>query len=64
MFIIYLVVAILAGLVLRWPFWAFAIAILAAIPPLVTIPVEILLSKKGLLTTRPRWHQAALKTSR
>lgn len=64
MFIIYLVVAILAGLVLRWPFWAFAIAILAAIPPLVTIPVEILLRKKGLLTTRPRWHQAALKTSR
>lgn len=63
MFLIYLLIAIVAGIVLRWPFWAFVIAVIAAIPPLVTIPVEILLRKKGLLNTRPRSHQAALKAT-
>jgi integral membrane protein len=52
-FIIYLVVAVLAALRLRWP-WQVALgAILAAFPPLVTIPLEIWLKRRGMLTEAP-----------
>ncbi len=48
-FLAYLVVTILAAMRLHWPWWAWVEAILAAIPPLVTLPLEIVLKKVGLL---------------
>lgn len=48
-FLIYIVVAILAALHFRWPWWAWLLAILAAVPPLVTLPVEYLLRRRSLL---------------
>ncbi len=33
-------VTLFAALRLRWPWWASALALLAAIPPLVTLPLE------------------------
>lgn len=49
MFLVYFVVAIIAAVRLRWPWWVGVVAVLAAIPPLVTLPLEIILRKKGLL---------------
>ena len=34
---------------LRWPWWASALALLAAIPPLVTLPLEWWFKRRGLL---------------
>ena len=48
-FVAYLVIAILAALHLRWPWWAWLLALLAAIPPLVTLLLEYLLRRQGLL---------------
>lgn len=48
-FLAYVVVAVLAARRLGWPWWAWLLAILAAIPPLVTIPLEIFFRKYGLL---------------
>lgn len=48
-FLAYLVVTLLAWGKLRWPLWAVLLAIFAAIPPLVTVPVEILFRRRGLL---------------
>ncbi len=48
-FLLYFVVAIVAGLRLRWPWWATLLAALAAIPPLVTFPLEIWFRRRGLL---------------
>ncbi|MES3007425.1 MAG: DUF3817 domain-containing protein [Pseudomonadota bacterium] len=48
-FLAYLVVAIVAGLRLRWPWWATLVSVLAAIPPLVTFPLEIWFRRMGLL---------------
>ena len=56
MFLIYVLVTILAALILRWPGWVAVVAILAAIPPLVTLPLEIWMRRTGLLSswkTRP-----------
>lgn len=56
MFLIYVLVTILAALILRWPGWVAVLAILAAIPPLVTLPLEIWMRRTGLLgswKTRP-----------
>lgn len=56
MFLIYVLVAIFAALMLRWPGWVAVVAILAAIPPLVTLPLEIWMRRRGLLDswkTRP-----------
>ena len=49
-FLLYLVVAIVAGARLRWPMWALLLAILAAIPPLVTLPLELWYRRRGLLS--------------
>ena len=49
-FISYVVVAIVAGSQLRWPLWALLLALLAAIPPLFTLPLELWYRKRGLLT--------------
>ncbi|MGB4248756.1 MAG: DUF3817 domain-containing protein [Pseudohongiellaceae bacterium] len=50
-FLLYLVTAIIAGQRLRWPWWATLVAVLAAIPPLVTFPLEIWFRRAGLLET-------------
>ncbi|MDM5178845.1 DUF3817 domain-containing protein [Massilia sp. DJPM01] len=52
-FMFYVVVAVLSALRLRWPWWASTIAVLAAVPPLVTIPVEIWFKRRGFLTEKP-----------
>lgn len=49
-FLVYLVVAIIAWGKLRWPLWAVLLAIIAAIPPFLTVPVEMLLRRRGLLS--------------
>ena len=48
-FIAYFVVAIAAGIRLRWPWWATVLAVLASIPPLVTWPLEVWYRKRGLV---------------
>jgi len=50
-FVLYAVVALVAGLKLRWPWWATVLAVLAAVPPLVTLPLEIWYRRRGLLTS-------------
>jgi integral membrane protein len=49
-FLVYLAVSLFAWIRLRWPLWAVLVALLAAIPPLVTIPVEIWFRRRGLLS--------------
>lgn len=58
-FLLYIVVAVVAGARLRWPMWALLVALLAAIPPLLTLPVEYWFRRRGLLSSdgegaRPR----------
>lgn len=48
-FLFYFFVAIYTAHRLKWPFWYGIMAILAAIPPLVTWPLEIWYEKRGLL---------------
>ena len=48
-FIIYVVVTILTSVAFRWPLKVTLIALLAAIPPLATIPAEGWIAKRGLL---------------
>lgn len=38
-FLVYVAVTLFAAVRLRWPWWASALALLAAIPPLVTLPL-------------------------
>jgi integral membrane protein len=52
-FMFYVVVAVLAALRLRWPWWATLVAVLAAIPPLVTIPLEIWFKRRAMLSEKP-----------
>lgn len=49
MFLIYIVVTLVAGVILRWRWWETLLALLASIPPLVTILVEIWLRRRGKL---------------
>lgn len=49
MFLIYLVVTIVAGIILRWRWWEIVLTLLAAIPPLVTILAEVWLRRRGSL---------------
>ena len=49
-FLLYIVVAFVAGARLRWPMWALLLAVLAAIPPLVTLPLELWFRRRGLLS--------------
>lgn len=51
-FLFYGVVAVAAGVRLRWPLWALVVALFAAVPPLVTVPVEIWFRRIGLLGER------------
>lgn len=52
-FIIYFVVSIVAAIRLRWPWWCGVMALIAAIPPLVTFPLELWFRRRGLLDARP-----------
>ncbi len=49
-FICYVVITLVAALRLRWPLWATLVAVLAAVPPLVTIPMEMWFKRRGLLS--------------
>lgn len=49
-FLLYIVAAFVAGARLRWPMWALLLAVLAAIPPLVTLPLEYWFRRRGLLS--------------
>ena len=51
-FVFYVVVTVLVAMRLRWPWWAWLLALLAAIPPLVTVPLEIWFRRIGLLDKR------------
>ena len=48
-FIVYFVVALVASIRLRWPWWCAVLAVLAAIPPLVTWPLELWFRRRGML---------------
>ncbi|CAE6710130.1 DUF3817 domain-containing protein [Xanthomonas arboricola] len=48
-FLFYVAVSVLAALRLRWPWWAWALSLLAALPPLVTMPLEMWFRRIGLL---------------
>lgn len=58
-FISYVVMTLVAATRLQWPLWATLVAIVAAVPPLVTIPMEIWFKRRGLLSD-PATRQAAL----
>lgn len=51
-FIVYFVTAIVAGLRLRWPWWGTLLALLASIPPLVTLPLELWFRRLGWLESK------------
>lgn len=51
-FLAYWLVTVFAGVRLRWPAWALLVALLAAIPPLLTWPVEWWFRRRGLLANR------------
>ena len=48
-----MVVSLYAWVKLRWPLSAVLLALLAAVPPLVTVPLEIWFRRIGLLSERP-----------
>lgn len=49
-FMVYGVVAIVAAYVLRWPWKVTVVSLIAAVPPLTTIPMERWLARRGLLS--------------
>ena len=51
-FLFYVVATVLSALRLRWPWWATLLAVLAAVPPLVTVPLEMGFRRMGLLSAR------------
>ncbi|MGJ4802025.1 DUF3817 domain-containing protein [Luteimonas sp. SDU82] len=51
-FLAYVAVTVVAGARLRWPAWALLLALLAAVPPLATLPLEIWFRRRGLLSAR------------
>jgi integral membrane protein len=51
-FLFYVAVSLYAWVRLRWPLWAVLVALLAAIPPLVTVPLEVWFRRIGLLSDR------------
>lgn len=52
-------VTALAALRLRWPWWAALLAMVAAVPPLVTVPLEMWFRRIGLLSARARGASTA-----
>ena len=48
-FLAYLGVALFVAMRLRWPLWLVLLAVLAAVPPLATLPMEAWLRRSGRL---------------
>ncbi len=48
-FMFYVMVTLVSAVRLRWPWWAWILALLAAVPPLVTVPLEMWFRRIGLL---------------
>ncbi|MES2627099.1 MAG: DUF3817 domain-containing protein [Pseudomonadota bacterium] len=48
-FLLYFFVSIIAAIRLRWPWWGALLAVLAAVPPLVTYPLELWFKRRGML---------------
>ena len=51
-FLAYVAICFIVGARLRWPMLALLLAVLAAIPPLVTWPLELWYRRRGLLSSR------------
>ena len=51
-FLFYAVATVLSALQLRWPWWATLLAVIAAAPPLVAVPLEMGFRRMGLLSAR------------
>lgn len=51
-FIVFLVVSVICWRTFRWRFWELMVAVLMAIPPLTTIPLELWYAKTGRLKPR------------
>lgn len=51
-FMLYVVLALLSAWKLRWQWWVALVALAAAIPPLVTVPLEMWLRRTGRLARR------------
>jgi integral membrane protein len=51
-FLFYVMVTLVSAVRLRWPWWAWILALLAAVPPLVTVPLEMWFRRIGLLGHR------------
>ena len=62
-FISYVAITFIAAVRLRWPLWATLIAVIAAVPPLVTIPMEIWFKRRGLLSDRAARQGATAATN-
>ncbi|PCJ24957.1 MAG: hypothetical protein COA96_08145 [SAR86 cluster bacterium] len=56
-FMVYFFVAIITAIRLRWKWWFGILAVLAAIPPLVTFPLEIWYRRRGMLDSENRARQ-------
>lgn len=52
-FMVYLAAAVVTAISQRWRWWVWLLAIAAAVPPLVTIPLERWLRRTGRLSRRP-----------
>jgi integral membrane protein len=48
-FLFYFFTSIVSAIRLRWPWWCGVLAVLAAIPPLVTYPLELWFRRRGIL---------------
>ena len=49
-FLFYVVATVVAATRQRWPGWALLLGLLAAVPPLVTVPLEWWFRRRGLLS--------------
>lgn len=52
-FLFYVGVTLTVWLRQRWPLWAVLLALLSAVPPLVTVPLEWWFRRRGLLSPLP-----------
>ncbi|QVQ52816.1 DUF3817 domain-containing protein [Spiractinospora alimapuensis] len=51
-FMLYVAITLIAALKLRWPLLVTGLALLASIPPLVTVLIEMWVRRRGLLADR------------
>jgi len=54
MFMVYVAMTAIAAISLRWRWWVALLALVASIPPLVTVPLEIWLRRTGRLARHRR----------